>query len=138
MKMEFNGNGFSAEMKPKKSQTTLVPEGFSPSKYLGFILGCLSLLTALLWSGLGLVFDSITDLFILVFGFTTVNYIAFMLVTYLVTTVISVTCGISSIVTYKKQEPKHPLSTIGLIFSITSFVVCGILLVLNIFLFTYL
>ena len=124
MKVQFDGNGFSAEMGDvgRVPQTPKLPEGLS-KKSMGLILGIVALVVALATLLMGFIASSGADLWQSAFGAAPVRYVLLMSVICFVLGAVSVACGVTSIVFYAKSAKDTP-ALIGLILSIIAFVVC--------------
>ncbi len=134
MKVEFNGNNFSADMGNTPSSAPLHLEQLPWNMHLAFIFGCLALMTAIAQGGIGVLVRAVAELLIYTIGFTGLNYLIFSLIAYITIALICVTFGVISIVYSCKAKPMAAFDTTGLVFSIISFVVCGLSLALNLFL----
>lgn len=135
MKMEFNDNNFFSNMSIQEDEETKdVNDNVEKIKLflknnLAFIFGSIAVIIALCNLPFGLFMNFSTKILSEYLGNSLPHWV---FVLSLVTLIISIICGVSSIVCYPKSEKKIT-DSIGIALGILSFIIVCCCLLLNIF-----
>ncbi len=134
--MEFDKNGFSAEMKAEKPHETSIFGILFNNKYLTFIFGCSSLVLSFVLIGMYTLCNYIINFVMIRDPNISIapGSLIFIMIPYFMIALLALSFSITTMVSFKKRNLGYPLTTLGLIFSIISFVVCIVFLVLSILL----
>ena len=135
MKIEFNRNGFSADMEvtdsAKNDKFNTAAYTYLVKKSSVFICGAISVILALVLIPLSFAVNLITDIYLRGSEEFPASYLLLFLTLAIIFTAVSVIFSVISIVFYKKSEKKR-IDIIGLVLSIFSFLICSVSLTLGI------
>ena len=133
MRIDFESNGFSANMDEPDHRSSPVSRwnGNLLNRCTSLIFGILAMVFAFIQIPFGFFINVSTDLLREALGNNLYHYLFMLSMFVLIALLLSVTCAVISIITYKKSA-KHNVDTVGLVFSIMSLTLCVIGLVFNI------
>lgn len=133
MRVEFNGNGFSADMNEGNGKITDSQSGFKSiiANNWSLVLGIFSLILSVINLPFGLFINLNKQIFKNVNGVNLSYWMAILLVFSMVFVIVSILSGVFSILCYSKSS-KKTTDVAGILLSIVSFLVCATVITLDV------
>ena len=134
MRVEFNNNGFSANMNSSYDHEQHHGEKISELPFRGFgvlLLGIIAIAFSVIELPLGLFINISYDALSSALGITAMHWAVVLFAISVIIAVMSVACGIIAIVCYSKSA-KQTVDVVGMVLSIIAFIISTFCLILNI------